>query len=63
MDTHTRNLALLQKIGPKLAEISKALKGCQEATGKLSEIVDAVAKSYAVLQVESVSEQLEDNGK
>ena len=54
----TKNLHALKVISKKLHEVSRALKGCQEVTGKLALALDIVTKNYA-LQVERTAEQLD----
>jgi hypothetical protein len=57
-DPEMKNLNALKIISGKLNEVSKALKGCQEVTGKLAQAVDIIAKRYP-LYVESINEQLD----
>jgi hypothetical protein len=42
----------------KIKEVSEALNQCQLLTDKLTRAVDDIAKSYAILQVERINEQL-----
>ena len=59
LDPETKNLHALKVISKKLHEVSRALKGCQEVTGKLGQAIDCIAKNYAVLQAERIAEQLD----
>lgn len=58
LDPESRNLIALKKVSEKLVEVSKALKQREALTSKLGQAIDIVAKSYAVLQVERIDEQL-----
>lgn len=55
----TKNVHALKVISKKLHEVERALKGCQEVTGKLALALDIVTKNYANLKVESINEQLD----
>ena len=48
METQTKNLHALKVISKKLREVERALKGCQEVTGKLSLAIDIIAKNCAI---------------
>ncbi|MEA3427698.1 MAG: hypothetical protein U9Q84_00465 [Thermodesulfobacteriota bacterium] len=58
LDPDTKNLNALQAVTVKLAEVSTALKRCQEITEKLSQAVDIVSKNYAFSQIERIGEHL-----
>lgn len=58
IDPGTRNLVALQTVSTKLCDVTKALNQLQLLTGKFGQVIDVVAKSYAVLQVEGIDEQL-----
>jgi hypothetical protein len=51
----TKNVHALKVISKKLHEVERALKGCQDVTGKLALALDIVTKNYA-LQVERINE-------
>lgn len=59
LDPEMKNLHALKAVSHKLKEVSEALKGCQKVTDKLIQVVEAIAKSCAISQVESIAERLE----
>ncbi len=58
LDPESRNLVGLKAVSDRLGEVSEALNQCQLLTNKLIQAVDGIAKSYAILHVERVDEQL-----